>query len=129
MTLKTKRNLLTLSVFFMAWWFFGQLYEAFVYSPNWDADYNNVVEKVRHFNKFMTVTTSMNYFTPFVDGRVILFWLLFIFNKDKSILRMFSLAFAFSVAAMIVNYRLIIFPVALKMVDPSNADNGKLLKN
>lgn len=128
MSLKIKRNLLVLSVFLIAWWFFGQLYEAFVYTPNWDSHYNNVVEKVGLFNKFMTVTTPMNYFTPFVDLGVLIFWILFILNKDKSTKNQFLFAAIFSFVGMIVNYGLIIIPVAIKMADPANADNAELLE-
>lgn len=68
MDLNKQNNWTLFSIFGIAYWFFGNLYEAIVFGPNW------IIENLNHLkylNAFFSNSSPTAYFIPFVS---FLFW-------------------------------------------------------
>jgi hypothetical protein len=68
----------------MAYWLFGNLYEAVVFSPNWVDD---SPAQFTRLDKFFTVTTATLYFVPLTMIAVVLVWVLWWRNRDSDLAR------------------------------------------
>ena len=62
----------------LAYWFFGNLYEAVVISPNWVVDSS---QQLRRLNEFFTVTTPTLYFVPVTMVATVLVWVAHALNR------------------------------------------------
>jgi hypothetical protein len=81
MILRQKR-LTLLAVFGLAHWFFGNLYEAFVFSPNWVVD---SAAQMKRLNEFLVNTSPTLYFVPLTQLATVLVWVLWAFNRDEEV--------------------------------------------
>ncbi|MEJ3749159.1 hypothetical protein WEI85_38590 [Actinomycetes bacterium KLBMP 9797] len=80
----TQRRLTLLAVLGMAYWFFGNLYEAVVYSPNWIED---SPAQFTRLHEFFGTTSPTLYFVPLTQLATILVWLLGWRNRDDEVRR------------------------------------------
>lgn len=109
----------------MAYWLFGQIYEAIVYSPNWII---NPVSQIRRLNEFYKVTSARNYFEPIVPIGVLLIWIIYFFIKDKSLKRKMFPAFMLSIIAMIINIYIVV-ALLTKIFSSAYWNNEVILRN
>lgn len=65
------RPLLIAALIGLAWWFFGNCYEAVVISPNWVID---SPAQLTRLHDFFTVTSPTTYFIPATPLSLILLW-------------------------------------------------------
>ncbi|MBW0101141.1 hypothetical protein [Pseudonocardia sp. KRD291] len=68
---RTLRPALVVSLVGFAWWFFGNLYEAVVISPNWVTD---SPAQLTRLHEFFVVTGPTLYFIPANPVAVVVFW-------------------------------------------------------
>jgi len=66
----------------MAYWLFGNLYEAVVFSPNWIRD---SPAQFTRLHEFFTVTTATVYFVPLTMLALVLVWVLWWRNRDADL--------------------------------------------
>ncbi|GAB3410157.1 hypothetical protein [Flindersiella endophytica] len=66
----------------MAYWLFGNLYEAVVFSPNWVHD---SPAQFTRLHEFFSVTTATVYFVPLTLLALALVWLLWWRNRDRDL--------------------------------------------
>ncbi len=69
-----------ITLFGLAMWFFGNLYEGIVLAPNQLVD---TIEKLEIWDQYFTVTNPIFYFVPITHLAVILIWIL-AFNRKLS---------------------------------------------
>jgi hypothetical protein len=79
MTPTRQRNLTLIAVLGLAWWLFGNLYEAVVISPNWVQD---SPAQFARLHGFFAVTGPTLYFIPVTQLAVVLTWWLWWRNRD-----------------------------------------------
>lgn len=77
---KTFDRLLMFSLFFMAYWFFGNLYEEIVLAPN---QLDNSYEKLVAWQNYFTVTDQLFYYVPFTHIAVIVLGILYYQSSHK----------------------------------------------
>ncbi|MEV6299914.1 hypothetical protein AB0M02_10990 [Actinoplanes sp. NPDC051861] len=82
MTTRTQRLLTLSAVLGLAYWFFGNLYETVVISPNWIED---SPAQLTRLNQFFTNTSPTLYFVPLTPLAVALVWLLWWRNRDDTL--------------------------------------------
>lgn len=97
--IKTINKLFLFSIFFMALWFFGNLYEELVLAPNQIID---AYEKLQHWQHFFTVTNPMFYYVPFTQIAVVVICLLFFFTSDMEQKMLLNRAMVFGIAGIII---------------------------
>jgi branched-subunit amino acid ABC-type transport system permease component len=68
----------------LAYWFFGNLYEAVVFSPNWVVD---TPAQMTRLNEFFVHTGPTLYFLPLTMLAVVLVWILMLVNKRAAVRR------------------------------------------
>jgi hypothetical protein len=68
----------------MAYWLFGNLYEAVVFSPNWVRD---SPAQFARLNDFFAVTGPTLYFVPITPIALVLVWVLWLRNRDGELRR------------------------------------------
>jgi hypothetical protein len=68
----------------MAYWLFGNLYEAVVFSPNWVRD---SPAQFTRLDGFFIVTTATVYFVPLTMVALALVWVLWWRNRDSDLVR------------------------------------------
>jgi hypothetical protein len=78
----TFNRLLTFSFFFMAYWFFGNLYEQIVLAPN---QLTNSFDALLCWQNYFTVTNQIYYYVPFTQLAVVV--LCFLYFKENDIRR------------------------------------------
>ncbi|GAA2635527.1 hypothetical protein SMC26_08345 [Actinomadura fulvescens] len=66
----------------LAYWLFGNLYEAIVFSPNWVRD---SPDQFTRLDGFFTVTGPTLYFVPLTPLVLVLVWLLWWRNRDEDL--------------------------------------------
>src|ERR1700761_4727160 len=91
MSNRTITRLLSFAIFFLALWFFGNLYEEIVITPN---QLSNSYEKLQHWQHFFTETNPMYFYVPFTQLAVVVICILYIKIHDsvqKSFLRKASI--------------------------------------
>ncbi len=82
MKLNNQKNWTLFAIFGMAYWFFGNLYEAIVFGPNWMID---DARQLDHLNAFFQHSTPTVYFVPMTLLAAIAIWLVTYFNKIESL--------------------------------------------
>ena len=83
----------------LAYWFFGNLYEAVVISPNWVAD--NPAQLTR-LNEFFVHTSPTWYFVPVGLIGPVLTWLTAFTNREPALTGTYRRAAGFTAAAVLV---------------------------
>jgi branched-subunit amino acid ABC-type transport system permease component len=68
----------------LAYWFFGNLYEAVVFSPNWVVD---TPAQMTRLNEFFVHTGPTLYFLPLTMLAIVLVWVLMLVNKRAAVRR------------------------------------------
>lgn len=89
-----------LGVVCLAHWFFGNLYEAVVISPNWVVDSAAQLERL---NRFFVLTSPTAYFIVVTQLACALVWLLAWFNQRPELRRDYRRAGALALAAALLN--------------------------
>ncbi|MDI5981108.1 hypothetical protein [Amycolatopsis magusensis] len=95
MTVIGQRRLTLVAVLGMAWWFFGNLYEAVVFSPNWVQD---SPAQFTRLHEFFATTGPTLYFVPVAQLAILLIWVLWWRNRDDELKRDYRRAGVLSVA-------------------------------
>jgi hypothetical protein len=78
---KTVNNQLLFLLFFMAHWFFGNLYEEIVLAPNNLVDPFNALS---HWQSYFTVSNQIYYYVPITIVAILVFCLLYFKINDKA---------------------------------------------
>ncbi|MEV5720529.1 hypothetical protein AB0L41_42220 [Amycolatopsis mediterranei] len=68
----------------MAYWLFGNLYEAVVFSPNWVRD---SPAQFTRLHEFFSATGPTFYFVPVTQIAIVLVWVLWWRNRDGELVR------------------------------------------
>jgi hypothetical protein len=84
----------------LAYWFFGNLYEAVVFSPNWVVDSAAQIDRL---NAFFVNTGPTLYFVPLTVLATILVWVLLALNKRGDVRSDYRRASLFAVLLTAVN--------------------------
>jgi hypothetical protein len=103
------RGLTLAAVVAYAHWFFGNLYETVVISPNWVVDTDT---QLRRLDEFFVNTDSTLYFVPLFLVGPVLTWILFARNR-----RQYRAASAVALVLTVLN-ALIVGLVVLPLFDP-----------
>lgn len=96
MNLNKQKNWTLFAIFGIAYWFFGNLYEAIVFGPNWIIEDSN---HLKHLNMFFVNSSPTLYFIPMILIAGISIWILTFLNKIDSVKREYRMA---SILALIV---------------------------
>lgn len=97
-------RLVLLALFGLAWWFFGNLYEAVVISPNWVYDSAAQLERL---NAFFQRSSPTLYFVPLTQLATMLVWYVTWRNREPSASRPLRWASLFAVLATALNFAIV----------------------
>ncbi len=78
---KTYNALLTFSLFFLAHWFFGNLYEEIVLAPN---QLTNSYQALKNWQGYFTITNQIYYYVPFTQIAVVIVCFLYVNSSNKT---------------------------------------------
>lgn len=123
MTLSTQKKITLGAIIGLSYWFFGNLYEAIVISPNWVVD---SPAQMKRLNEFFVNTSPTIYFIPLTPIVTIIVWLLLWLNKHHSIRPELRKASLFAVLATLLN-AVIVSTVVLKLFAADFAKYGDYL--
>ncbi len=119
MTLTKQKKLTLFSIFGISYWFFGNLYEAIVFGPNWIIE---DPEHLKHLNAFFVNSSPTAYFIPMTLIAAFSIWVITFLNKVEVVKREYRMA---SILALIVTVltSLIVGFVLSKMFGPGFYEN------
>ena len=123
MTLLFQRRLTLFAIIGLSYWFFGNLYEAIVFSPNWVVDSPT---QMKRLNEFFVTTSPTLFFVPLTQIATVLVWFLVWKNKVNSIRLELKRASIFAVLVTILN-AIIVSTVVLKMFGTDYEKYGDFL--
>ena len=123
MKTSVEKKLLMASALGLSYWFFGNLYEAIVFSPNWVVE---SPEQIRRLNEFFVRTSPTLYFVPLTQLATILVWIIHWKNKDRLIKKELKLASLFAIFATLINI-IIVSTTAIKLFETDYAKYGSYL--
>jgi hypothetical protein len=123
MTIAFQKKLTLISIIGLAYWFFGNLYETIVISPNWVVD---SPAQLKRLNEFFVTTSPTIYFVPITQLATILVWFLFWKNKVDSVKTELRNASILAVLATILN-AVIVSTIVLKLFAPDFEKYGDYL--
>jgi hypothetical protein len=123
MTLTFQKNLTLISVIGLLYWFFGNLYEQIVISPNWVV---NSPDQMKRLNEFFIVTSPTLYFVPLTQLATIMVWIVFFTNKFALTKVLYRRAALFALLATILNV-IIVSTTVLKLFSPEYESYGEEL--
>jgi hypothetical protein len=123
MRLKLQKNLTLIAVIGLLYWFFGNLYEQIVISPNWVV---NSPEQMKRLNEFFIVTTPTLYFVTITQLATVMTWLVFFINKSEATKIFYRRAAAFALLATILN-AVIVATIVIKLFSPEYQSYGSQL--
>jgi hypothetical protein len=89
MRTEVQKRLALFTVFGLAWWFFGNLYEAIVISPNWIV---NSPDQLKRLHEFFVNTSPTVYFVPLTQLATLPVWLLWGLNKNPDLKKNYRMA-------------------------------------
>ncbi|MGA6164527.1 hypothetical protein [Amycolatopsis magusensis] len=95
MKVTIQRRLTLVAVLGMAYWFFGNLYEAVVFSPNWVRD---SPAQFTRLHEFFANTGPTLYFVPVAQLAILLVWVLWWRNREDELKRDYRRAGVLAVA-------------------------------
>jgi hypothetical protein len=107
----------------LAYWFFGNLYEAIVISPNWITDSPRQLQRL---NEFFVNTSPTVYFVPITQLATIAVWILAFLNKEKSVQRGYTIAGILTVLLTVLNI-VIVSTIILKLFGNDYLQYGEYL--
>jgi heme/copper-type cytochrome/quinol oxidase subunit 4 len=108
---KMFNRLLAFSLFFIAHWFFGNVYEQIVLAPN---QLTNSYDALERWQGYFTVTNQIYYYVPFTQIAVLLICFLYFKSKDKAEKKLLKKAAVFGVLSLIIT-ALIVTQLNLKL--------------
>lgn len=114
MKLATQKRWTMVSVLGLGYWFFGNLYEAIVISPNW---ISNSPHQLKILNEFFVNTSPTAYFVPVTQLASVLVWVLLWQNQWATVKADLKKASIFILLATIVNIY-IVKTIVLKLFSP-----------
>jgi len=123
MNIHKQKNWTLFSIFGIAYWFFGNLYEAIVFGPNWSI---NDPDHLKHLNAFFSNSSPTAYFIPMTLLAAFSVWILMFFNKLDLVKKEYRMA-SILVLIITVMTSLIVGFVLSKMFGPAfyeNPQNG-----
>ena len=97
---KTYNQLLLFSMFFMAYWFFGNLYEEIVLAPN---NLVNPFDALSHWQSYFTVSNQIYYYVPFTQIAIIVLCILYFKTEDKTQKQLLKKASIFGLLAIAIS--------------------------
>lgn len=100
MTVTLQRRLTLIAVLGMAFWFFGNLYEAVVFAPNWVVDSPAQFTRLREF--FVNTGPTL-YFVPVAQLAILLVWVLWWRNRDEELKRDYRRAGVASLVSVVLS--------------------------
>ncbi len=95
-----RRPVTLVALFGLAFWFFGNLYEAVVFSPNWILDSDLQLQRL---NAFFVRTSPTTYFLSVPPVAVLCSWVLAVWPGEGLAAGRYRRAGAWSVAAFAIN--------------------------
>jgi hypothetical protein len=95
-----QRNLTLVALIGMAYWLFGNVYEAVVFSPNWVRD---SPAQFARLHEFFSVTGPTLYFVPVTQIALVLVWVLWWRNRDGEVARDYRRAGLVAVASTVLS--------------------------
>jgi hypothetical protein len=107
----------------LAHWFFGNLYEAIVISPNWIVDSPMQLQRL---NEFFVNTSPTLYFVPITQIATIAVWVLTFLNKENSVKKDYKMASIVTVLITALN-AFIVSTIILKLFGSDYAQYGEYL--
>jgi hypothetical protein len=102
MQVTTFNRLLAFSLFFLAHWFFGNLYEEIVLAPN---QLTHSYEALKSWQNYFRITNQIHYYVPFTQIAVLVVGYLYVKSTDraeKKLLKKAGLYGLFSIALTVV---------------------------
>jgi hypothetical protein len=96
----TQKWLTLAAVLGLAYWFFGNLYEEVVFSPNWVAD---SPAQLQRLHEFFVHTSPAWYFMPLTAIATVLVWILWALNRSSTVRAEYRRAGLFALLATAVN--------------------------
>jgi len=99
MKTQTFNRLLLFSLFFMALWFFGNLYEEVVLVPN---QLTNSYERLQHWQHFIVISNPIYFYVPFTPLAVLSTCLLYFRVSDIQQKRFLKRASVFGILGIII---------------------------
>ena len=111
MTAVFQKRLTLFAIIGLLYWFFGNLYETIVISPNWVMDSPT---QMKRLNEFFVLTSPTLYFVPITQIATIVVWIIWGRNKIDTVKRELKWAGIFSILATILNV-VIVSTVVLKL--------------
>jgi hypothetical protein len=106
-----QQKLLMASIFGLAWWFFGNMYEQIVISPNWVVD---SPAQMMRLHEFFVITTPTIYFVPITQLATVLVWGIYFLNKSEMVKPDLKRASFFALLATLLNV-FIVTTIVLKL--------------
>jgi hypothetical protein len=123
MTISLQRRLTLFAIIGLSYWFFGNLYEAIVISPNWVVDSPS---QIKRLNEFFVTTSPAIYFVPLTQIATVFVWLLLWKNKVNSIKSELKYASIFAALVTILN-AVIVSTIVLKLFSTDYEKYGDYL--
>lgn len=99
MTKNKFNTLLSFSLFFMAYWFFGNLYEQIVLVPNQLVD---SYETMKAYHQYFKVSNPIYYFIPFTQVAVVIIFILYWKAADEKQKHLLKKASIFGLLSLII---------------------------
>ena len=119
MKLKTQKNATLFSLFSIAYWFFGNLYEAIVFGPNWNQDNQEILH---HLNAVFIKSSPNAYFVPMTLLAALSVWIITFLNKIDAVKKEFKIASLLTLTITVLT-SLIVALVLSKMFGPGFYEN------
>ena len=119
MNLSKQKNITLFSIFGIAYWFFGNLYEAIVFGPNWSLKDPN---HLKHLNDFFVNSSPTAYFVPMTLITAISVWILLFTNKIENVKREYRIASILTLVITAMTSLIVAF-VLSKMFGPGYFEN------
>jgi hypothetical protein len=82
MSIKSHKKWILVAIIGLAWWLFGNMYEAIVISPNWIV---NSPLQLKRLHDFFINTSPTIYFVPVTQFATVLVWILWWRNNENTI--------------------------------------------
>jgi hypothetical protein len=106
-----------------AHWFFGNLYEAVVFSPNWVLD---SASQLTRLNEFFVRTSPTLYFVPVISVAAPLAWGLHATNHDLALRSTYRLSSLFALLAVALNTFIVATVITRLFGDDYAVHSGEL---
>lgn len=121
MNIKKQKYVTLFGIFGFAFWFFGNLYEAIVFGPNWSIKSPG---HLKFLNEFFSNSSPTVYFMPMTLITVIVIWILTFMNKEVSVKKEYKIASILSLIITLFTTFIVTF-VLSKMFGPGYYEDPK----